>query len=149
MFVRRMGITCTLKEMKYLLSGHEFINAFHHKLVPKRNYMGSINPYFESDNEFIKYSTRKIPIALLYDQTHDNSGYEESKKVIIKTPMTLLLETLGTFIGSTKGFDQFYSHSIKVIEMQQLYSKDVPVRSVVDKSEIEKRKILFQSKEKV
>ena len=85
-----------------------------------------------------------MPTTLLYDQTHDNQSYEERKMAIIKTPMTVLISLLGNFIGSTKGFDQFYSHRIDVIEMNSLYKKDTPPKCIVDKSEIAKRKIVYE-----
>jgi len=44
---------------------------------------------------------------------------------VIQTPLTLGLAMIGTFIGSTKGYDQFYSRHIEVTEMRQLYAEDV------------------------
>ena len=60
--------------------------------------------------------------------------------------MTLLMSLLGTFIGSTKGYDQFYSHQISVTETIPLYKKDTCPKIMVDNSEIEKRKIVFYGK---
>lgn len=35
--------------MKYNVNGNAFIDNFHNNLGPKRNYMGSINPYFKNN----------------------------------------------------------------------------------------------------
>ena len=67
----------------------------------------------------------------------------------LKTPMTLLMPLLGAFIGSTKGYDQFYSHRIDVIEMNPLYKKDARPKCIVDKSQITKRKIVYEGKDQV
>ena len=40
----------------------------------------------------------------------------------------------GTFIGSTKGFDQFYSQQILVTELKPLYQNDYNYPPVVDRS---------------
>ena len=49
---------------------------------------------------------------------------------MVQAPLTLGLSLIGTFIGSTKGYDQFYNKKIDVIEMKELYSQDIeyPVR---------------------
>lgn len=55
------------------------------------NYSGSLSRYFKKNDQTIKYCRRKKPLLLVYDLTHDNNTYEESGKVILKTPICLLL----------------------------------------------------------
>ena len=78
-------------------------------------YTGSISPHFERPDGYrIKYCKRKKPIPLIYDLTHDNKTYEESGSTVCKTPICILCDFNGAFVGSTKGFDQFYSKKIFV-----------------------------------
>jgi hypothetical protein len=65
-----------------------------------------------------------MPVSLIYDQTHDNKTYEESGIMIKKTPLVVLAELCGTFVGSTKGFDQFYAHKIPVTDTLPIYKMD-------------------------
>jgi len=62
----------------------------------------------------IKYSTRKKPILLVYDLTHDNMTYCDKKIQVLQTPVTVIISLMGAFIGSTKGYDQFYAKKIEV-----------------------------------
>lgn len=41
---------------------------------------------------------------------------------------------MGAFIGSTKGYDQFYARKVEVTETQQLYSLDNNLHPKIDKS---------------
>lgn len=82
----------------------------------------------------VKYSTRKKPILLVYDLTHDNMTYCEKKIQVLQTPITVLISLMGAFIGSTKGFDQFYARKVDVIESRQLYSEDNMSHPAIDKS---------------
>jgi hypothetical protein len=41
---------------------------------------------------------------------------------------------MGAFIGSTKGYDQFYARKIEVTEMKQIYSYDYSSHPQIDKS---------------
>ena len=61
---------------------------------------------------------------LVYDLTHDNQTYIEKKIQILQTPITVITALMGAFLGSTKGFDQFYAHKIEVIETKQIYAWD-------------------------
>lgn len=80
----------------------------------------------------MKYATRKQPIALVYDLTHDNETYHTKNKLILQTPVAMLISFIGTFTGSTKGFDQFYSKKISVTELRGLYQEDVSYPPVVE-----------------
>lgn len=92
------------------MHGFNFLNLFHEAMGNHGKYTGSISPHFDRPHgKRLKYCRRKKPIPLLYDLTHDNKTYESSDKIIIKTPICLVIEYCGAFIGSTKGFDQFYS----------------------------------------
>ena len=114
MFCRQAGINSTVEEIKYKLSGPGFIHLFHKVMGNHGKYTGTLNPYFWKKNYSVKYCRRKKPVPLVYDLTHDNKTYEEKGKTIVKTPLCLLLELSGAFVGSTKGFDQFYSKKVDV-----------------------------------
>ena len=113
-FTRRIGVNSTLIELKSRLSGEKFIRLFHKIMGPAGQYIGSLSPYFEENGRVVCYLNRSHPIYLVYDLTHDNRTYEESGQVIVKTPLCLLLDMTGAFVGSTKGFDQFYSKKVLV-----------------------------------
>jgi hypothetical protein len=51
--------------------------------------------------------------------------YYDNKKTILQTPVAFVLSLIGTFTGSTKGFDQFYSKKINVTELRPLYAEDL------------------------
>ena len=87
-------------------------------------YTGTLNPYFHRYGKKVKYCRRKKPVPLVYDLTHDNNTYESKGKTILKTPIAFIIELCGAFIGSTKGFDQFYSNTISVTELGALYLQD-------------------------
>lgn len=109
-------------------------------------YTGSISPHFERpDGSKVKYCKRKKPVPLVYDLTHDDRTYEDNGQVIKKTPICIISEFCGSFVASTKGFDQFYSHKILVTETNALYKKD-PVKPVTVRDDrILDKKIVFQS----
>ncbi len=60
------------------------------------------------------YSFKQRPVGLVYDLTHDNQTYVARKIQILQTPVSFTLSLIGTFTGSTKGYDQFYSRQISV-----------------------------------
>lgn len=66
-----------------------------------------------------------MPIHLVYDLTHDNQTYISKGIHVLQTPVTFAISLIGTFIGSTKGYDQFYSRKIEVTELRTLYKQDV------------------------
>lgn len=51
---------------------------------------------------------------------------------------------VGTFTGSTKGYDQFYSKKIYVTELRPLYSEDFSYPPVIDKSEVNAYLVTFK-----
>ena len=51
---------------------------------------------------------------MIYDITHDNQTYISQKNINLQTPVAILSTFLGTFTGTTKGFDQFYSKKVEV-----------------------------------
>jgi hypothetical protein len=96
-----------------MLSGPAFTHSIYDSLGKGATYVGGLNRYMEErSNEIIKYSTRKKPILLVYDLTHDNMTYCEKKIQVLQTPVTVLISFMGAFIGSTKGYDQFYARKI-------------------------------------
>lgn len=60
--------------------------------------------------------------------------YCEKKIQVLQTPVTVLISLMGAFIGSTKGYDQFYARKVEVIEQRQLYSFDNMIHPKIDKS---------------
>jgi hypothetical protein len=97
------------------------VTQFHKKIEKTKPYLGTLNRFFIENGENIKYSTRKRPIYLVYDLTHDNQTYITKEIHILQTPVSIAISMIGTFIGSTKGFDQFYSKKIEVTELRELY----------------------------
>ena len=69
--------------------------------------------------------------------------YCEKKIQVLKTPVTVMISLMGAFIGSTKGYDQFYASRVSVVEMRKLYSYDNKMHPAIDKSEIQKVKFTF------
>ncbi len=90
------------------------MDFFHSKINFTNPYLGTLNRLFEENGQTIKYAVRKRPIPLIYDLTHDNQTYISQKKTILHTPLALCLAFIGSFTGSTKGFDQFYSKKVEV-----------------------------------
>jgi hypothetical protein len=95
-----------------MLSGEEFVRQFYKRILTSKPYLGALDRLFIENGEIIKYSVKKQPIILVYDLTHDNQTYINKNMHILQTPVSFLLSLIGTFIGSTKGFDQFYSKKI-------------------------------------
>jgi hypothetical protein len=58
-----------------MLSGGGFIHNLHKALGNSARYVGGLNRYMEEKDEIVKYSTRKMPITLVYDTTHDNRTF--------------------------------------------------------------------------
>lgn len=104
-----------------MLNGDAFVYSFHKRINFTSPYLGTFNKIFIENGEKIKYATRKQPIPLVYDLTHDNETYASKNILILQTPISYLLSLIGTFTGSCKGFDQFYSKKIQVTELRQLY----------------------------
>jgi hypothetical protein len=117
-----------------MLSGGSMVQTYHRAIDRTNAYLGSLNRHFKENGETVKYSYHKKPIALVYDLTHDNESYAQKKIIQLATPVSVLLTFMGTFTGSTKGFDQFYSKKIQVTEMRQLYANDYLFPPTVDKS---------------
>ncbi len=117
-----------------MLSGASFIYNLHESLGKGARYVGGLNRYMEEKDEVVKYSTRKKPLLLVYDLTHDNMTYCQKKIQVLQTPVTVLISLMGTFIGSTKGYDQFYARKIDVTQTEKLYSFDNPIHPTIDKS---------------
>jgi hypothetical protein len=69
--------------------------------------------------------------------------YCEKKIQVLQTPVTVLISLMGAFIGSTKGYDQFYARKVDVTETQQIYSEDSRCHPQIDKSEIQKIKFTY------
>lgn len=97
-----------------MLSGSAFVYNLHESLGKGARYVGGLNRYMEERNELVKYSTRKKPLLLVYDLTHDNMTYCQKKIQVLQTPVTVLISLMGAFIGSTKGYDQFYARKVEV-----------------------------------
>ena len=124
------------------------VYAFHHKISVTSPYLGTLDRYFLENEEKVKYEVHKKPIPLVFDLTHDNETYASKKILNLQTPVAIVQTFLGTFIGSTKGFDQFYSKKILVTELEPLYSKDYKYVPVVENSEVSTCLITFKSKGK-
>ena len=146
-FVRKIGINSTLKEAQHMLSGDGFVYHFHTKINVANPYLGSLNRLFVENGQVIKYAVRKYPISLVYDLTHDNIPYVERKQIVLHTPLAYLLSMIGTFTGSTKGFDQFYSKKIYVTERKSLYQNDYNYPPIIDKSQLQAVLITYTGKE--
>lgn len=58
-----------------MLSGESFVYGLHKALGKSTRYVGGLNRYMEEKEEIVKYSTRKMPIILVYDLTHDNKTF--------------------------------------------------------------------------
>ncbi len=58
-----------------MLSGPEFVRQFHKKIEKTKPYLGALNRKFIENGDTVKYSTRKMPITLVYDLTHDNQTF--------------------------------------------------------------------------
>lgn len=63
------------------------------------------------------------------------------------TPLAFLLSLTGTFTGSTKGFDQFYSKKIYVTEMKNIYKEDFSYPPIIDRSELQAVLITYSGSE--
>lgn len=124
-FVKQIGINSVLKEAQHMLSGEAFVRQFHEKIEKSRPYLGALDRIFLENGERIKYAVKKRPIVLVYDLTHDNQTFITKGIHVLQTPVSFALGLIGTFIGSTKGYDQFYSKKIDVTEMQKLYAQDI------------------------
>jgi hypothetical protein len=74
-----------------------------------------------------------MPISLVYDLTHDNQTYISKGIHVLQTPVSFVISLMGTFTGSTKGYDQFYSKKIEVTELRQLYHQDVSFPPIIEK----------------
>ena len=61
---------------------------------------------------------------MVYDLTHDNKTYEEEDQINTKAPVSMLIDCSGAFVGSTKGFDQFYPSKVDVTETAPIYQND-------------------------
>ncbi len=70
----------------------------------------------------------------MYDITHDHLTFITRKKTILQTPLAFLLPMIGTFTGSTKGFDQFYTNKILVTELRDLYQNDKKYPPLIEKA---------------
>ena len=66
------------------------------------------------------------------------------KKIVLQTPVTFFLAFTGTFTGSTKGYDQFYSNKIEVTELRQLYAEDTQESPVEEKVTVYPQLITFK-----
>ena len=61
------------------------------------------------------------PEGILYDVTHDNSSYYESRTIMDTLSKAALLGFSGCFLGSTKGYDEFFESKINVVGEKRLY----------------------------
>lgn len=61
------------------------------------------------------------PEGILYDVTHDNPSYYESRTHMDCLSKSALLGFSGCFLGSTKGFDEFFENKISVVNEKRLY----------------------------
>ena len=77
-----------------------------------------------------------MPIHLVYDLTLDNQTFISTGNQVLQTPVAFAISLIGTFIGSTKGYDQFYSKKIEVTELRPLYKQDTSFPPLVEHSEI-------------
>lgn len=143
--MRSSGVNSTLFEIKHHISGSLFLGLFYESMGNQGKYTGSISPHFERTDGRVKYCKRKKPIPLIYDLTHDNNTYEASNKIIVKTPICIILEYSGAFVGSTKGYDQFYSKKIMVTETNALYLQDEIKKVTKHTFNQIKRKIIYPS----
>jgi len=101
---------------------------------------------FLENGERIKYAVKKRPIVLVYDLTHDNQTFITKGIHVLQTPVSFALGLIGTFIGSTKGYDQFYSKKIDVTEMQKLYAQDICYAPHYEKTNIQAFLIRYEGK---
>ena len=65
------------------------------------------------------------PEALYYDITHDNPSYIELNRHKDCLSKIALLAFSHCFIGTTKGFDEFYPKNVDVVNDLRLYDAKV------------------------
>jgi hypothetical protein len=55
------------------------------------------------------FAKPRRPQYITYDLTHDNQTYIQRNCSYKQLPLTILLSFLNICLGTTKGFDQYYS----------------------------------------
>ena len=74
---------------------------------------------------------------MVCDLTHDNETYISKKIIYLQTPVAIVTTFLGTFTGTTRGFDQFYSRKVDVTEIRPLYSEEYSYPPVKNKQALQ------------
>lgn len=65
------------------------------------------------------------PEGILYDVTHDNPSYYHERTIMDTLSKVALLGFSNCFLGTTKGYDEFYEEKISVVEESRLYKTHI------------------------
>jgi len=72
----------------------------------------------------------KMPVTLLYDQTHDNPTVHQKLGLRQMLPLIGLNSAAFVFAGSIKGYDEIYPDRASVVSERRLYKNFMDVKLV-------------------
>ena len=112
-FVNQIGIHRVVREIQNFQNASDLVSFFNY-------YLGQIDRsviYHPLLNDSIGKAIsfpRKLATPMIYDQTHDNHTFSEKFHSGIQLPILCIENFMFLMIGTTRGFDQMFSHHIPV-----------------------------------
>lgn len=115
LYTKVFGANALIKEAQHMTEQEHVTGTFHFFGRFLENSVGSIEGFQEIDwrtGEKWKYLLPKAPYGILYDQTHDNPSYFDRNNFINCLPIISEMSFANCFLGSIRGFDEFYPKRI-------------------------------------
>ncbi len=109
----RVGVHRLVREFQNCYSLHDIIEFINFYSAETTNQITYIPPLFKNNYE-ISYLKPVRPLAILYDQTHDNSSFFEKFNVQMQLPLVAIGSFQSLMIGTVRGNDELFMHHIPV-----------------------------------
>ena len=96
--------------------------------------------------------TPRVPLGILYDQTHDNPSYFEREDFFNCLPLIAEMSFSNCFLGSVRGFDEFYPKKLSVFPINGMVYKtitEIIPKKVSSESDMITVRICYQAEKKL
>ncbi|EGG21391.1 glycogen debranching enzyme [Cavenderia fasciculata] len=128
-FVKRLGINSLIREAMVAHDSSELGRVCHRyggrpicsfeSIPPSSNDNNAIN--FTNNQIGVKSLKPTLPPALFMDCTHDNQTPAQKRTIKDTLPNAAIVAMTVSAIGSTRGYDEIYPHTIDLVNEKRIY----------------------------
>ena len=112
-FCLRVGVHRLVREIQNCYSLSELVNFLNGNTADAKALLTQI-PALSINNYSVSFLKPTKPLAILYDQTHDNASYFQKFNIFVTLPLMAISNFESLMIGSVRGFDELFLKHIPV-----------------------------------